>query len=235
MPGCCSTRAYGEFFDEKQARRDADGYRRKGLRGAAKRLVELVAARGVERATLLEIGGGVGALQIELIERGVARAANVELSASYEDAARELLRERGLEERVERRVLDLAQEPDAVEPADVVVLHRVVCCYGDYDRLLSTAAVKARRMLAFTYPPDNAITRRAVRILNLWPRLRGCEFRAYVHPERAMLGVVEEAGFTRVARERAGVWRMALLERAYDQGSDSQLAGRPSSRGGNGA
>ena len=213
MSRCCSPGAYGEFFDEKLARRDADRYRRKGLGRASQRLVDLVAGRGLEGASVLEVGGGTGTLQIELLERGASRATNVELSPGYETEARRLLEERGLSERAERHVVDLATDRDAVGDADVVLLHRVVCCYPDYESLLSVAAAKARRLVAFSFPPDLAVSRLLVRVLNLGPRLRGCDFRSYVHSERAMLTAVERQGFRLAGAERAGVWRLALLER----------------------
>jgi Methyltransferase domain len=214
MPRCCSTSAYGEFFDEKLARRDAEGYRTSGLKGAGKRLVELIATRGVDGADVLEIGGGIGALQLELLQRGAAHATNAELSPAYEGEAVALLEERGLTQRVDRRIVDIATDPDVVQPADVVLLHRVVCCYPDYERLLGTAARKARRLVAFSFPPDHVGTRAAIFFLNLWPRVRGCDFRSYVHPEREMLAAVERNGFRIVSRERSGLWRIALLERA---------------------
>jgi hypothetical protein len=213
VSGCCSPGAYGQFFDEKLARRDADRYRRKGITGASRRLVDAVAGRGIEGASLLEIGGGTGTLQLELLQRGAERATNVELSPGYEGDARRLLEERGLSERVERRVADLAMDPDAVAAADVVLLHRVVCCYPDYESLLGVAAAKARRLIAFTFPPDLALARLAVRVLNLGPRVRRCDFRSYVHPEPAMIRAVERQGFRLTSTERAGVWRLALLER----------------------
>ncbi len=214
MPRCCSTSAYGEFFDEKLARRDAEGYRTHGVRGAGMRLVDLIAARGVEQADVLEIGGGIGALQLELLERGAARTTNAELSPAYEGEAVALLKERSLTQRVDRRIVDIVNEPDAVPSADVVLLHRVVCCYPDSERLLGTAARKTRRLLAFSFPPDLAVARAAIVLLNLWPRLRGCDFRSYVHSERQMLAAVEQNGFRIVSRERSGLWRIALLERA---------------------
>jgi hypothetical protein len=214
MPRCCSTSAYGEFFDEKLARRDAEGYRTRGLSGAGKRLVELIAARGVEGADVLEVGGGIGALQLELLQHGAAHTTNAELSPAYEGEAVALLQERSLAQRVDRRIVDIAMDPNAVPSADVVLLHRVVCCYPDYERLLDTAARKARRLLAFSFPPDLSVARAAILLLNLWPRLRGCDFRSYVHPEREMLAVVERNGFRVTSRERSGVWRIVLLERA---------------------
>ena len=67
-----------------------------------------------------------------------------------------LLREAGIDPaRVDRRLHDIAEDPSGVEPADVVVLHRVVCCYPDYERLLGAAAERARRLLVFSHPPRN--------------------------------------------------------------------------------
>jgi hypothetical protein len=213
VTGCCPGGVYGEFFDEKLAHRDAERYRRKGLGRASRRLVELVAGRGIEGASVLEIGGGSGTLQIELLERGAERATNLELSPGYEREARRLLEERGLHERVDRRVVDVVEEPDDVDVADVVLLHRVVCCYHDYEALLATASEKARRVVAFSFPPDKAVARLIVRLLNLGQRLRGSAFRSFVHPERAMLDAVVQNGFLVAELKRAGVWRLALLER----------------------
>lgn len=213
MTACCPTGAYGEFFDEKLARRDADRYRAKGLDRVSRRIVELTASRGIDGASVLEIGGGTGAVQIELLGRGAERTTNVELSPAYDGEARKLLEERGLETRVDRRVADLVADPDIVSTADVVVLNRVVCCYPDYPALLGTAAAKARRLVALSFPPDVGLARLAVRLLNVFLRLRRCDFRTYIHPERAMIDTLSAGGFRVVASERAGVWRLALLER----------------------
>lgn len=115
--------------------------------------------RGIEGATVLEIGGGVGGGQIELLKRGVTRTVNLELSPGYEEEATQLMREAGLEGRMERRLHDIAADPEGVESADVVVLNRVVCCYPDYERLLGAAADHARGLLVFTYPPRNVLSR----------------------------------------------------------------------------
>ena len=104
-------------------------------------MVEFLELRGIEGATVLEIGGGVGEIQIELLKRGAARSVNLELSSAYDEEAKRLLREAALEDRAERRLHDIAVEPDGVESADIVVLHRVVCCYPDYERLLGRRSV----------------------------------------------------------------------------------------------
>jgi Methyltransferase domain len=176
-------------------------------------MVEFVELRGIEDATVLEIGGGVGEIQIELLKRGAARAVNLELSAAYEQEAKSLLRESGLEERAERRLHDIAVDPEGVEAADVVVLHRVVCCYPDYERLLGAAAQHARRLLVFSYPPRNAVSRLFIATQNLVLRLLRREFRTFAHSPTAMLGLLGERGLRRTFAHHALVWQVAGLER----------------------
>jgi magnesium-protoporphyrin O-methyltransferase len=115
---CCG---YDEFFDARLARKDADRYRRKGLRASARHVLELAREGGLAGAEVLEIGGGIGALSVELVAHGAAHATVVELSSGYEEAARGLLAERGFEGRVEHRRGDAVEAGDELGDADVVV------------------------------------------------------------------------------------------------------------------
>jgi 2-polyprenyl-3-methyl-5-hydroxy-6-metoxy-1,4-benzoquinol methylase len=213
MTSCCNARGCDTVFGGWFARRVARRYRKKGLDETARRMVAFLESRGIEGTTVLEIGGGVGEIGLELLSRGAARAVNLELSPAYEQEGRRLFRERGLEERVTWRLHDIAADPDAVEPADIVVLHRVVCCYPDYRRLLGAAADHARRFVIFSYPRRNAISRLIVAGANLLTRAFREEFRAFVHPPSAMLAVLEERGCRPVLTHRALVWQIAGLKR----------------------
>ena len=176
-------------------------------------MVDLLAETGLDGATVLEIGGGVGEIPVELLERGAARATALELSPAYDAEAEQLLAEKGFTGRVQRRLVDLAAEPTAVHPADVVVLHRVVCCYPDYARLLSAAAGRTRGHLVFSHPPRNLVSRTVVGMQNLVFRLSGSEFRTFAHPPAAMLAVLAEEGLTVRATGGGPVWRVVALSR----------------------
>jgi magnesium-protoporphyrin O-methyltransferase len=191
----------------------ATRYRKRGLDRTARRMVEFLEQRGVEGATVLEIGGGVGEIQIELLKRGAARSVNLELSPAYDEEAKQLLREASLEDRAERRLHDIAAEPDGVEAADIVVLHRVVCCYPDYERLLGAAAQRARRVLVFSYPPRNMVSRAFISVENFVFRLLRREYRSFAHPPSAMLGLLGERGLRRTFAHHTHVWQIAGLER----------------------
>jgi hypothetical protein len=213
VASCCNPRGCDQFFSPRFARRVARRYRKRGLDPVARRMVEFLEQRGIEDATVLEVGGGVGELQIELLKRGAARAVNLELSLAYEEEADRLLLEAGLEGRAERRLHDIAVDREGVEPADVVVLHRVVCCYPDYERLLGAAADRARRLVVFSYPRRNAVTRLFVAGQGLIFKLLRKEFRTFAHPPPAMLAVLGERGLRRTFAHSGLVWRVAGLER----------------------
>jgi magnesium-protoporphyrin O-methyltransferase len=191
----------------------AGRYRKRGLDPTARRMVDFLEQRGIAGATVLEVGGGVGEIQLELLKRGAARATNLELSPSYDAEADLLLEEAGLRDRVERRLHDIAADPQGVEPADVLVLHRVVCCYPDYERLLGASGDRARRLLVFSYPRRNAASRLVIASQNLAFRLLRREFRTFAHPPAAMVSTLEARGFRATFAHTGRVWQIAGLER----------------------
>jgi 16S rRNA G966 N2-methylase RsmD len=213
MSDCCGRTGYQTVFSDKFARRVARSYRKRGLDPTERRLVSFLADRGISNASVLEIGGGVGEIQIELLARGASKATNLEISRNYEVEAAALLERSGLAERVQRRFVDIAASPDEVEPADVVVLHRVVCCYPNYQRLISAAASHAKRLLVFSYPPRNLFTRMLVRGENLLHRLRGSDFRAFAHSPVGMIETAQQAGLSLSYQHRGLPWSIAGLER----------------------
>jgi hypothetical protein len=213
MASCCPSRDYHRFFNRRFARRLANRYRKRGLDPTAQTMVQFLRQLGIEGATVLEIGGGVGEIQVELLQLGAARAQNLELSGAYQQPARTLAAQAGVQERLDWRIHDLAQDPGAVAPADLVVLHRVVCCYPDYDRLLAAAADHARRALVFSYPPRNPLSHAFYGVFNLVMRLTRSSFRGFAHPPAAMLAVLEDHGLRPTYQRRSRIWQVAGLER----------------------
>jgi magnesium-protoporphyrin O-methyltransferase len=213
MASCCDPRGCDRLFNDRFARRLTKRYRKRGLSPIARRIVEVVAAGGIDGATVLEVGGGIGEIQIELLKRGAARATNLELSQAYEQDARRLLEDAGLADRVERRIVDIAATPDAVGPADIVVLNRVVCCYPDYEQLLGAVADHARRMVVFSHPPRNPVSTAIVGLQNLMFRMSGSRFRVFAHPPQAMLGVLSARGLHPSTAGGTLGWRVAAAQR----------------------
>jgi 2-polyprenyl-3-methyl-5-hydroxy-6-metoxy-1,4-benzoquinol methylase len=209
---CCDPRGCDQFFGPRFARRVARRYRKRGVDKTARQMIAFLEQRGITGATVLEVGGGVGEIHLELLKHGAAHAMNLELSPAYDEEAHKLLREAGLEDRADRRLLDLATGEDNIEPADIVVLHRVVCCYPDYVRLLTAVAEHARRLVVFSYPRRNAISRLVVAAQNIAFKLLGREFRTFAHPPAAMVDVLTKRGLRLSFHHHGLVWQVAGLE-----------------------
>ncbi|WP_203581330.1 SAM-dependent methyltransferase [Microbacterium hibisci] len=218
MEECCAPRTpdgYDREFDARFARRLARRYRRSGLTPSARLILDFADSVGLEGAAVLEIGGGIGDIQLEALRRGASRTTNLELSSAYEPEAARLLDEAGMRDRAKRMLgVDLAGTPEAVGPADIVVLHRVVCCYPDYDRLLSAAAGRSRRAVVFSHPTYSLWARSMARALNAFYGLIGNPYRAFAHPPDAMVSVLRRRGFEPRYRGRSGPWHVVGAVRA---------------------
>ncbi|WP_341998334.1 SAM-dependent methyltransferase [Microbacterium sp. LWH7-1.2] len=218
MDECCAPHVpegYDREFNARFARRLAHRYRRDGLTPSAALVLDFADSIGLAGASLLEIGGGIGDIQLEALKRGASRTTNVELSTAYEPEAARLLDEAGLRDRVTRMLgVDLASTPEAVERADIVVLHRVVCCYRDYERLLGAAAGRAKQAVVFSHPPRTLFARFSARAINAWYTLTGNPYRAYAHVPDAMIAVLTGRGLEPRYREVSGPWHIVGAVRA---------------------
>jgi hypothetical protein len=138
----------------------------------------------------------------------------VEASTAYLRAAREEAERRGTAGRVRYDEGDFAAIADRVEPADVVTLDRVICCYPDMESLVGRSAEHARRVYGLVYPHDGWWVRLGVRAANagMWAARRA--FRAHVHRTDAVDAVARSRGLAPKLRRRVGpVWQVALYVR----------------------
>jgi len=211
--GCCRPSDFDQIFDEKRARNKARDYGRNGVTGDSRRIVELVRRSIPPGYSLLEVGGGIGEIQLELLRDGAARVVNVELATQWEKSALELLSERGLGDRVERRLGDFVREGDNIPAADVVVMNRVVCCYPDAEALVGAAADHARRLLVMTFPVDRWWIRCGFAAGNGLLSLRGSTFRALAHPTRAVRSTAERHGLRLAQHDRGIIWQLLAFGR----------------------
>jgi len=210
---CCSPKGYRWVFSERSARAEARKYRRRGLDGTSRRIVDFLKAQGVDGQTVLEVGGGIGAIQIELLKAGAARAVSVELTPTYEDVAAGLLSDAGLTDRVERRVMDFAQASSQVDGADVVIMNRVICCYPDMPRLAGAAADHARQMLVMSYPTGAWWMRVALGLGNFVLWLLRREFHVFVHPPEEIIATARRRGLEPVLDQQGALWTVAAMRR----------------------
>ena len=221
MTGCCC-QGVDEVFGERTARRDLRRYRRRGPSKPTRVLLDALGREGIDGATVLDIGGGVGAIQHELLDAGAARATAVEASDAYLRVAAEEAGRRGHADRVTVRRGDFVAVADAIERADVVTLDRVICCYPDMEALVGRSADRALRLYGLVYPRDSWWVAVAIRVTNVCMRTTRRAFRAHLHRTSAVDAVAREHGLVpKLARPAGPVWQVALYERGTTSASSA--------------
>lgn len=209
-PRCCGLERQ---FDDAHAQKNLRRFRRKGPARATRRLLRAVAEDGVTGRTFIDIGGGIGAIQHELMARGAAGGTHSDAAPAFLRAARSEAEARGHADRIRYVDGDFVERAGELPAADLVTLDRVVCCYPDMPALLGAAAPLAKRTLGLVMPRGGPVARFGVGLVNLVQRLRRHPFRVFAHDPCAVEAVVERHGFAK-RFDRAGVvWRVLVFTR----------------------
>ncbi len=204
---CCIRYCAAEAqFDRKVAERDLRRYRRRGPNAITRFMLTELRRRPLEGRQLLDVGGGIGILPIELRDTGIASVTLVEASPAYLEIAQREVGSCYGPGSAQFLLGDFAEMAATLPGADLVTLDRVVCCYLDAEALLRAAALRTRQLLAFSYPRNRWYVRTLIALENFWRRLKGSEFRTFVHSPQLMGALLEAAGLMRIARHETFVW-----------------------------
>jgi magnesium-protoporphyrin O-methyltransferase len=212
---CCSPgdSPFDRQFDARHAAEHLRAYRQKGAVGLTRALIDALSAGGVDGQTVLDIGAGVGAVHHELLRRGAATAVDVDASQAYLSVAREEAERQGHADRVRYLAGDLVTLAPEVDPADLVALDRVICCYPDMTALVGQSAHLARRRYGLVYPRDSWLGRVGIAVLNAQLRLSRSPFRVYFHRTAEVDAIVAARGLVKRLQRTTLIWQLALYER----------------------
>ena len=212
---CCSPgdSPFDRQFDARHVAKRLRAYRQKGPVGLTRALIEALAAGGIDGNTVLEIGGGVGAVHNELLRSGAATAVDVDASRAYISVARGEAERQGHADRVRYLGGDFVALADAIEPADLVALDRVICCYADMAALVGRSASLARRRYGLVYPRDSWLGRVGTALENAQLRLSRSPFRVYLHRAADVDAILAAHGFAKRLHRKTLIWQLVLYER----------------------
>jgi magnesium-protoporphyrin O-methyltransferase len=211
MPDSPATKDFGDFYNARKAASELRRYRAKGSIPSTRMLIDALTAEGVEGASLIDIGGGIGAVQHELLAAGAARVTSVDASDAYIRAAREESERRGFSGRVTYLHGDFLELAQTIPPADIVTLDRVINVYPDWKRLIQLSAARTRLLYGLVYPRNVLPVRLVVSVMNrlVW---RGC-VRASVPAPEVIDRLTIEAGLVRFFSKTTGPWQVAVFRR----------------------
>ena len=152
--GCCQCQGIENMFDKKAAKRQLKRYLKKGPSKTTSMLLDAIHKKGVQGLNFLDIGGGIGAIQHDLIKAGASNGTSIEASSAYIDVVKEETIQNGLAERVNYKQGDFTTTATDVDSADIVTLDKVICCYDDMSKLVGLSSKLARKIYAVIYPRD---------------------------------------------------------------------------------
>jgi SAM-dependent methyltransferase len=218
MVTCCQREGIERQFGGKTAAWELRRFRKRGPVSTTRLLVDELRRQGVSDASLLDVGGGIGAIHHELLDSGARAAVHVDISPAYLRVAREEAERRGHTAHVEFIHADFVEVAATLPESDVVTLDRVICCYPDMERLVALSANKARRALGAVYPRERWWMRVAIAGVNAVSRIRRSPFRVYLHPPAAIDAVLRSHGLERRAFRRTVAWEVAVYERVEGRG-----------------
>ena len=209
----CQCQGIEREFSEQYTVRELTRYRRKGASRTTRMLTEALKAENLEGGTLLDIGGGGGAIPHILLAAGMRSATCVEASSAYAAAASREARRRGLAEQVEQLQGDFVEMAPRVGQHDVVTLDRVICCYDDLDSLVGLSGSKARRLYGLVFPREAWWIRLGIRLLNATMRLRRRSYRSYLHSTERLESLLTGMGFSRRFADQTAFWQVRVYAR----------------------
>ncbi len=201
------------IFDEKNARRELKNYRKKGPDKTTRWLIESIQALGSQGRDVLDVGAGVGAIHLALLNTGSTGATVVDASQSYLQAAEEEATRQGYVDRIRYHYGDFNEIADRIQASDIVTLDRVICCYPDADGLLRKSSERAKHVYGLVYPRDTWWMKIGMKVGNLLLRLQRNPFRVFVHSDALVESILQANGFFKRFYRRSFLWQVVLYAR----------------------
>ena len=201
-------------YDGLNADADLQRWRDGRLNQVTRELIAIIQRLGIEGARVLDIGAGVGAVHVGLLEAGAASAVDVDASREFLATARAEADRRGLNGRVEYRYGDVVELAGELPAADIVTLDAVICCYPSRELLLAAATRSRPRLVGISYPRDVWWMRLFMRLYNLVQVLRRSPARYFIHRHAQLERWMTGAGYRNAHEGGIPVWRVVLYRRS---------------------
>ena len=210
---CSQCKGIEEQFDPKSEQGDLKGYRNKGLSKTTRWLVDAVSKDGVEGLSVLDIGGGVGMIQHSLLEGGATKATHVDASQAYIEAATEEAQRRNLAEQITFHHGNFVELAPEIEPADIVTLDRVICCFDDMHALVKSSSEKAKKYYGLVFPNDTWWIKLFFSMGNFFMGLGRDSFRVFIHSSDEVERIINSNGLKRDYYKLGLFWQVIVYAR----------------------
>jgi len=200
-------------FNEKIVSKELKKYREKGSAKTTRLLINFLKNEGVKDMRLLDIGGGVGAIQHELLKEGLSSAISVDASSAYLNVAKKEAEYQGHVDRIVYHHGDFINLSPNIPLVDIVTLDRVICCYPDMEKLVETSIARAKSYYCIVFPRNTWWVRIGISLINIIEKLKRSDFRVFTHSREDIHNVVQEKNFELCIDKKAGIWQVDVFKK----------------------
>ena len=199
---CCGA---DQLFDSKTAKKQYKKYLKKGPSKVTKKLIGQLEKNNTG-VSLLDVGGGIGAIQWWFLNQGGKHTFGVDASTGYTALVQEHAAKNNLKEITQFMIGDFTAIADDLPQVDHVTLDKVICCYPDFEAILNLACTKTINTVSLSYPMDGFIADIFRSLGVLFMKLTGNPFKPYVHHVASVRELFVENGFEVKEKELSFPW-----------------------------
>jgi len=210
---CCETGNIYDLTGTKVAAHDLKRYRKNGPDRTTKLLLDALKNQDVEGMSLLDIGGGVGTIQHELLKAGVESVVSVEPSEAYNEAAAKEAKRQGHRERISQLAGDFVELANETPRSDIVILDRVICCYTNMLSLVSQSSARAKHFYGVVYPRDHFLGKILLVLANFFYWLMRSAYREILHSPTEVDRLIRKAGLKPFFDQETMIWKVVVYRR----------------------
>jgi len=207
---CCGADV---FFDEKTAKKQYRQYVKKGPPRVTAKIIQQLTGQTIEGKSMIDVGGGIGALQWWFLQKGGAQTTGIDASSGYLQKAEEHAILNGWSGKAHFIFGDYTEVHTQVGGVDYITLDKVVCCYPNFKEIIETSCQKARTHVALSYPVDGVISSIIAWFGSLFAKLKSNSFRPYVHPVDKIREVFAQQGYERISHALAFPWHIETYQK----------------------
>lgn len=122
-------------------------------------------------------------------------------------------KQRGISEKTQYIEGDFIDIANTIEPADIIIMDKVVCCYPDANSLIHRSLEKCIESFTLTYPRKTWYTRLGVQTSAFLMKLLGSNFRPYVHDPALIEKWITEQGFKKTLQNQTFIWLTQIYQK----------------------
>ncbi len=206
---CCGA---DKLFDAKTAKKQYKSYLKNGPSRVTKKLIGQLEKISIGES-LLDVGGGIGAIQWWFLNHGGKQTFAVDASSGYLQLAQEHAAKNNFKENAHFIMGDFTDKGEELPIVNHVTLDKVICCYPDFEAILMLACSKANQTVSLSYPMDGIIANIVRGLGVLLIKLSGNPFKPYIHRVASVRALFVENGFELKEGALSFPWHVETYEK----------------------